>query len=187
PEHPPSPDYVLGLEYPEYVVPFDDEISIEDQPLPADASPTTLSPGYVADSDTLKKDPEEEPEEDPVDYPADGGDNDDDDEEEEEEEHLAPTDSTTLPAIDPVLSAEDTEAFEMDEEDVSEADMLPLKMLCLITLTPRFEAWESSAVAVTRQPGLDVTHAADYSFIDTVDATPECPMSIEVGYRITDV
>ncbi|GJZ94251.1 putative reverse transcriptase domain-containing protein [Tanacetum coccineum] len=69
PEHPPSPDYVPGPEYPEYVAPADEEIPTEDQPLPADASPAALSPGYVADSD-----PEEDPEEDPADYLADGGD-----------------------------------------------------------------------------------------------------------------
>ncbi|GKC59961.1 hypothetical protein Tco_1087559, partial [Tanacetum coccineum] len=46
----------------------DVEAPLEDQPLPADASPTALSPGYVADSD-----PDEDPEEDP----ADGGDDDD--------------------------------------------------------------------------------------------------------------
>ncbi|GJU85520.1 hypothetical protein Tco_1293066 [Tanacetum coccineum] len=49
PEHPPSPDYVPGPEHPPSLV--------EDQPLPIDASPTTLSPSYVADSD-----PEEDPE-----------------------------------------------------------------------------------------------------------------------------
>ncbi|GKB69539.1 hypothetical protein Tco_0930951 [Tanacetum coccineum] len=121
PEHPPSPDYVPGPKYPKYLVPPDDEVPIEDHPLPADASPTALSPGYVADSDPLK--------EDPADYPTDEGDDeeesseDDDDEEEDEaskedeedEEHLASTDSTTLPAIDLVPSAEDTEAFETDE------------------------------------------------------------------------
>ncbi|GKG56563.1 hypothetical protein Tco_0579887, partial [Tanacetum coccineum] len=93
--------------------------------LPADASPTALSSGYVADSDPLEKDPEE----DLANYPVDGGDNeeesfedDDDDEEEEEaskenedeEENLAPADSGALPAIDTVLSAEDTEPFETD-------------------------------------------------------------------------
>nr|GEY39449.1 reverse transcriptase domain-containing protein [Tanacetum cinerariifolium] len=42
--------------------------------------------------------------------------NDDDEEEdEEEEEHLAPADSTTLPTIDHVPSAEDTEEFETDD------------------------------------------------------------------------
>ncbi|GKE14486.1 hypothetical protein Tco_1422063 [Tanacetum coccineum] len=69
---------------------------MEDQPLPDDALPATLSSGYVADSD-LEEDPEEDP--------ANGGDDDDDessnddddeqeaykddDDEEEEEEHPA--------------------------------------------------------------------------------------------------
>ncbi|GJX54339.1 hypothetical protein Tco_0282708 [Tanacetum coccineum] len=133
PEHPPSPvevPYVPEPEYPEYLVPSDDEAPMEDQPLPADASPVALSPGYVADSD-LEEDPEEDSEEDHADYPADGGDDDDepsddddddtDDEDEEpfedeeEEEHLAPADSPAAPVIDPVPSAEDTEAFETDE------------------------------------------------------------------------
>ncbi|GJX47195.1 hypothetical protein Tco_0272385, partial [Tanacetum coccineum] len=81
------------------------EAPMEDQPLPADASPTTLSPGYIADFDP--EEDEEDPEEDPADHPVDGGDNDDnessddddddddvvkDEEDEEEEEHLAPAD-----------------------------------------------------------------------------------------------
>ncbi|GJY98469.1 hypothetical protein Tco_0515379 [Tanacetum coccineum] len=87
PEHSPSPDYVPGSEhppspvevpyvpepeYPEYLVPSDVEAPLEDQPLPTDALPTALSPGYVADFD-----PEEDLEEDHLDYPADGGDGDD--------------------------------------------------------------------------------------------------------------
>nr|GFD51158.1 hypothetical protein [Tanacetum cinerariifolium] len=52
---------------------------MEDQPLPADASPTALSPGYVVDSDPEKD--EKDPKEDPANYPADRGDNDDDDDE----------------------------------------------------------------------------------------------------------
>nr|GEW93544.1 zf-CCHC domain-containing protein [Tanacetum cinerariifolium] len=108
PEHPPSPDYVPGPEYSEYLVPPDDEAPIKDQPLPADASPTALLPGDVADSDPL--------EEDPIEYHIDGGDDVNEDEAfEEEEEHLALADSTTLHAIDPVPSAEDTKAFETDE------------------------------------------------------------------------
>ncbi|GKE89272.1 hypothetical protein Tco_1566747, partial [Tanacetum coccineum] len=71
----PSPvevPYVPETEYPEYFLPSDTEAPLEDQPLPIDASPTTLSPGYMADSD-----PEEDPEEDHVNYLADGGDDDD--------------------------------------------------------------------------------------------------------------
>ncbi|GJX16216.1 hypothetical protein Tco_0217048 [Tanacetum coccineum] len=57
----------------------------------------------------------------------------------------------------------------------------------LAAVTPRFEVKESSTVAAARQLGLDVTHAIDYGFVDTVDATPERPMTREVGYGITDV
>ncbi|GKF06148.1 hypothetical protein Tco_0036816, partial [Tanacetum coccineum] len=149
PEHPPSPDYVLGPEhlpspvevpyvpepeYPKYLVSSDAEAPLEDQPLPAEASPTALSPGYVADSDP-NKDPEEDPEEDHADYPADGvdgedepSDDDDDDDtddedkepfededDDEEEEHLALADSSTVPVVDLVPSAGDIKAFETDE------------------------------------------------------------------------
>ncbi|GKE57404.1 hypothetical protein Tco_1496589 [Tanacetum coccineum] len=126
--------YIPELEHPGYLVPSEDEAPMEDRPLPADASPAALSPGYVPDSD-----PEEDPEEDSeehADYPADGGDGDDepsdddsdddtdDDEEEpfkdeeddeEEEEHLAPADSSAIPVVDLVPSARDIEAFETDE------------------------------------------------------------------------
>ncbi|GJV96600.1 hypothetical protein Tco_1548177 [Tanacetum coccineum] len=149
PEHPPSPDYVPGPEHPpspieipyipepehpEYLVPSEDEAPMEDQPLPADASPAALSPGYVPDSD-LEEDLEEDSEE-HDDYPADGGDGDDEpsddgsdddtedddeepfedeDDDEEEEEHLAPADPDVVPIADPVPSVGDTEAFETDE------------------------------------------------------------------------
>ncbi|GKA43453.1 putative reverse transcriptase domain-containing protein [Tanacetum coccineum] len=130
---PPSPDYVPGPEepeqapllpefvpepvYPEFMPPEDEVFPAEEQPLPAAVSPTTDSPGYIADSDP--EEDEEDPEEDPTDYPADGGDDDDDDDEssdddeddddedddddveededEEEEEHPAPADSVPPP------------------------------------------------------------------------------------------
>ncbi|GKB21794.1 putative reverse transcriptase domain-containing protein [Tanacetum coccineum] len=77
---------------------------MEGQPLPADASPTTLSSSYIADFDPEEDD--EDPKEDPTDHPVDRGYNDDnessndddddddvvkDEEDEEEEEHLAET------------------------------------------------------------------------------------------------
>nr|GEZ21735.1 hypothetical protein [Tanacetum cinerariifolium] len=89
---------------------------MEDQPLPADISPTALSPGYVVDFD-LKKD-EKDPKEDPADYPADRGNNyddessnddDDDDDvekdEEDKEEHLAPSDPSDVSTDDLVPSS----------------------------------------------------------------------------------
>ncbi|GKF86597.1 hypothetical protein Tco_0254424 [Tanacetum coccineum] len=138
PEYPPSPaevPYVPEPEYPEYLVPSDDEAPWEDQPLPTDASPIALSPVYVADSDP-EEDPEEDTKEDHADYPADGGDDDDepsdddnddddtddddeepfeDEDDDEEGEHLAPTDSVIAPIVDFVPSFEETEPFDTDE------------------------------------------------------------------------
>ncbi|GJT24252.1 ribonuclease H-like domain-containing protein [Tanacetum coccineum] len=104
-----------GLTSPEQTATASDEEleePMEDQPLPADASPTALSPGYIADSDPEKD--EEDPEEDPADYPADRGDNDDnessdddddDDDVEEEEEHLALADPSVVLINDLVPSS----------------------------------------------------------------------------------
>ncbi|GJZ78611.1 hypothetical protein Tco_0643448 [Tanacetum coccineum] len=94
------------------------EALMEDQPLPVDASPTTLSLGYIADSNP--EEDEEDPKEDPADYPVDRGDNDDnessdddndddddekDEEDKEEEGHLAPADPSAVPTDDLVLSS----------------------------------------------------------------------------------
>ncbi|GJR00855.1 putative reverse transcriptase domain-containing protein [Tanacetum coccineum] len=137
------PVYVLEPEHLEYHAPSDDDIQVEDQPYVDDASPTTESPGYIADSDSMEedtnadsidypdepedggedddKDPEEDPSEGnkPEDDDDDDDDTDDEDEEptkdEEEGEHLAPTDSSAVPVVDPVLLAGDTEVFDTDE------------------------------------------------------------------------
>ncbi|GKB35960.1 hypothetical protein Tco_0880902, partial [Tanacetum coccineum] len=101
----------------------DHEFPAEEQPLPPIDSPTTESPGYVTESDP-EEDPEEyeddKTEDGSVDYPMDGGDDgddggdddgdssgddardeDEDEEDEEDEEHLAPADSTVVPADGP--------------------------------------------------------------------------------------
>ncbi|GJV96000.1 hypothetical protein Tco_1547577 [Tanacetum coccineum] len=87
PEVPPSPDYIPGPEEPQ-------SPPLLDFPLPAAASPTADSLGYVPEYDPEEDD--KDPEEDPADYPTDRDDDDDEDEdedEEEEEEHPAPSDS----------------------------------------------------------------------------------------------
>ncbi|GJT00990.1 putative reverse transcriptase domain-containing protein [Tanacetum coccineum] len=101
-EHPPSPVLRYHNTYLRLVVlvSSDAEASLEDQPLPVDASPTALSLGYVADSD-----PKEDPEEDHVGYPADGGDGDDDPSKDDED--------------DDDTDDEDEEPFE-DEDDLRE-------------------------------------------------------------------
>nr|GFD56357.1 hypothetical protein [Tanacetum cinerariifolium] len=85
---------------------------MEDQPLPANASPTALSPGYVVDSDPEKD--EKNPKEDPAYYPTDRGNNEDDEssnyddddddkkdeEDKEEEEHPAPIDPSDVSTDD---------------------------------------------------------------------------------------
>ncbi|GKB24424.1 hypothetical protein Tco_0863825 [Tanacetum coccineum] len=108
---PPSPDYMPGPEEPHTPLPLDfvsdpvylefmpsdDEVlPAEEHPLPAAASPTDQSPGYIPESDP-EEDPEEDdedPDEDPVNYPADR-----DDDNEEEEEHPAPADSVPPPPV----------------------------------------------------------------------------------------
>ncbi|GKD64776.1 hypothetical protein Tco_1306884 [Tanacetum coccineum] len=117
------PVYVPEPEHPEYHVPSDDDIQVEDQPYADDASPTAESPGYIADSDLMEEDTDEDsidypdepedgeedddkdPKEDPSEEhePEDDDDDDIDDEDEEptkdeeEEEHLAPADSSVTP------------------------------------------------------------------------------------------
>nr|GEZ13485.1 hypothetical protein [Tanacetum cinerariifolium] len=158
PEHPPSPieiPYVPNPEYPEYLAPSDDEAPLEDQPLPADASPIVASPDYVADSNP-EEDPEEDPEDDQADYPADGGDGDDEpsdddddddtndkdpeeepfedeEDDEEEKEHPASANSPVVPIVDPVLPAGDTEVLEADEPTHAPESLIsiPLSQTCL--------------------------------------------------------
>ncbi|GJW49610.1 hypothetical protein Tco_0090961 [Tanacetum coccineum] len=55
---------VLAPVYPEYLAPSDDDIAlVEDQSLPAPASPTALSLDYSANSELVEENPEEDSEE----------------------------------------------------------------------------------------------------------------------------
>nr|GEU57585.1 hypothetical protein [Tanacetum cinerariifolium] len=53
---------VPAPEYLEYLAPSDDDIPVEDQPLPTNALPTACSPGYIADSEPIEDDSKEDPE-----------------------------------------------------------------------------------------------------------------------------
>nr|GEU81735.1 hypothetical protein [Tanacetum cinerariifolium] len=128
-------DYVPKPMYPEYILLEDEHVlPAKEQPLPTVVSPTTKSPGYVAESDP-KEDPDEyeddESEDGPVDYPMDGGDDGDDDdddpsgddvdyedegeEDEGEEEHLASADiAVVVPTVEPVSPPEGTEQAEVE-------------------------------------------------------------------------
>ncbi|GJU48369.1 putative reverse transcriptase domain-containing protein [Tanacetum coccineum] len=105
------PVYVPEPEHPEYLVPSDDDIQVEDQPYVDDASPIFESPGHITDSESMEEDsidypdepedddedPQEDPEEDHTDYPADGEDgddepsDDDDDDDDTDDEDEEPT------------------------------------------------------------------------------------------------
>nr|GEX96703.1 reverse transcriptase domain-containing protein [Tanacetum cinerariifolium] len=104
PEYPPSPKFVPEPVYPEFMPAEDDILPVEEQPLPAAASPTTESSGDECDDEDESSNDDED---DDLDIEGD----------EEEDEYLAPADSTAvaLPAIDHAPSAEETESFETDE------------------------------------------------------------------------
>nr|GEY13359.1 hypothetical protein [Tanacetum cinerariifolium] len=135
PEHPPSPDYVPSPEhlpspieipcvpepkYPEYLAPSDDEAPLEDQPLPADASPVATSRNYMADSDS-EEDPEEDPEDDQANYPADGGDGDDDPSDDDDDDDTDDKDP-------------EEEPFEEDDKE-EVAQLRPTLLLCLLEIS----------------------------------------------------
>ncbi|GKG37606.1 hypothetical protein Tco_0456829, partial [Tanacetum coccineum] len=122
--------------------------------------------------------------EDPADYPVDGGDDvddessDDDDEEEEEEEqeasedddgdeeeHLAPADSSTVPIVDHVSSAEDTEAFETDE---SASTPVP---------SPRRRTARMSIRPPTPMSATVEALIAEYASAPTLPSPPPSPLS----------
>nr|GEX94444.1 hypothetical protein [Tanacetum cinerariifolium] len=80
-EAPPSPDYITGPEYPEYLPPADDVFLAEEKLLPAVISPITESPGYVTDLEPEMEPAEEDGDDEKsegnhIDYPTSRGDDD---------------------------------------------------------------------------------------------------------------
>ncbi|GJT27434.1 putative reverse transcriptase domain-containing protein [Tanacetum coccineum] len=173
PKRPPSPNYVHAPEHP------------PSPPLLDDASPTALSPGYMADSDS-EEDPEEDPEEDHANYPADGGDgddesfdNDDDDDDveeddkddEEEEDHSAPADSSAVPTVDHVPSVEDAEAFETDKHAPTPPTS-PHRIILFSKTIPR-TAW----VSVQTQTPIPFPSKAEVDRLLALPTPPPSPLT----------
>ncbi|GJR37575.1 hypothetical protein Tco_1213259 [Tanacetum coccineum] len=145
------PVYVLEPKHPEYHVPTDDDIQVEDQPYADDASPTAESPGHIADSESMEKDsidypdkpeddnedPKEDPEEDHTDYPADGEDgddeppDDDDDDDDTDDENEEPTQDEEL------------------EEHLAPADSSTVHVVDPVPSTGDTEAFETDESAPT--------------------------------------
>nr|GEV67860.1 hypothetical protein [Tanacetum cinerariifolium] len=170
-----SPDYVLGPEYLEYLAPSDNQIPIQDQPLPAGDDKEEEDESFDDDDDDAEKEDAFEEDED------------------EEDEHLALTDSVALPAINPAHIAEYASASIPPSPPPSLLSPLssPLPKITspLLLLPPpltsptyaseplgyraamvQFEVEESLTAAVARQTGHTLAHKVDYGFIDTLDA-----------------
>ncbi|GKF37235.1 hypothetical protein Tco_0113993, partial [Tanacetum coccineum] len=115
------PVYVLEPEHLKHHVPSDDDIQVEDQPYAEDASPTAESPRYVADSDLL----EEDTDEDSINYPDEPKDDDEDPEEDDEEDpEEDPSEEHELEDEDtkeeePSEGSDETKLFEEDETTVT--------------------------------------------------------------------
>ncbi|GKA23490.1 hypothetical protein Tco_0709523, partial [Tanacetum coccineum] len=167
-----------------------------DYPLPPIDSPTTESPGYVTESDP-EEDPEEyeddETEDGPVDYPMDGGDDGDDDDgdssgddardedkdeeddedEEEEEEHLAPADSTVVPADRPAFPPEGTEpVIPPPSTDITIGARITIRPQTSISLPPEAEVerllnHKTTSITITILSAIDHTlYQQGSAFID---------------------
>ncbi|GKE95570.1 hypothetical protein Tco_1580425 [Tanacetum coccineum] len=98
----------------EYHAPSDDDIQVEDQPYAGDTSPTAKSPGYIADSDSM----EEDTDEDSIDYTDELEDDDEDPKEDPNKEH-DPEDEDTK-GEEASESFDETRPFEEDETDVTQ-------------------------------------------------------------------
>ncbi|GKA58756.1 hypothetical protein Tco_0758069 [Tanacetum coccineum] len=108
--------YVPEPEHPEYHAPSDDDIQIEDQPYVNDASQTAESPGYIADSESMKEDTDA----DSIDYPnepKDGKEDDDEDSEEDPEEDPSEEHEPEDDDYDDDTDDEDEEPTEDEEEE----------------------------------------------------------------------
>nr|GEX40713.1 hypothetical protein [Tanacetum cinerariifolium] len=189
-----KPDKPIYLEY----IPLEDEhiLLAEKQPLLPIVSPTTESPGYVAESD-----PEEDPEDNSSGYDADDEDEDDEDEK-EEEEHLAPADSIVVIPID-----EFTSISLPPEAEVERLLAMPtLPPSPLTSLSPpstgeRLARCTTPAALpspplppflypppIDRREGESSTRGrgVDYGFSDTFEAEMRHRGIREVGYGIRD-
>ncbi|GKG16616.1 hypothetical protein Tco_0361573, partial [Tanacetum coccineum] len=138
PQSPPLLDFVPEPMYLEYMPQEDEILSVEEQLLPAAASPTADSPVYVPESDP-EEEPEEDdedPDEDPADYPADRDDDDDGYDDEEEEPSGDDADDED--------EDEDKEEEEEEEEHPALADSVPP----VYRMTARISIWDEPSISL---------------------------------------
>ncbi|GKE55580.1 hypothetical protein Tco_1494765, partial [Tanacetum coccineum] len=144
---PPLLDFVPEPVYSEFMPPEDEVLPAEEQPLPAAASPTADSPGYV-----LESDPEEDPEEE-----------DDDEDLRRILLIILPTEETmammrmshpmrmivALPAVDHAPSVEETEPFETNESAATPPPHPAYRVTAMISIQdePPTPFWSDTEVA----------------------------------------
>nr|GEV39542.1 putative reverse transcriptase domain-containing protein [Tanacetum cinerariifolium] len=197
PEAPLSP--VHAPVYPEYLAPTDDDIEpAEDQPLPASASPTSISPDYSTDSEPVEDDPEEDPKEELS--------------EEEEEELLAPADSQpaglyidlpseewrtapTPPSPSPSLLSPLSSPLPKIpspplllpsltcRDIIPKANMPFQKRARFATPSQRFEIRESSAATAARQAMFTFARGTESGFITALEEVKESVTDIATRHR----
>ncbi|GJV57707.1 hypothetical protein Tco_1458712 [Tanacetum coccineum] len=148
---PHDPDYVPEPMYPEYI-PLEDEhvFSAEEQPLPPVVSPTTESPGYVAESDPeedLQEYEDDETEDGPIDYPIDGGDDGDDDD----------GDSSGDDADDEDDANDEDDADEEDEDEEDEEEHLASADFTIMASTVELVSPPEGTEPVIPPPSTDIT------------------------------
>ncbi|GJT28537.1 hypothetical protein Tco_0908812 [Tanacetum coccineum] len=169
PVAPPSPDYILGPENLQILPVPQDEDEREPMFIQAHWTPG-IRARSVGGSGWSKED--DETEDGPVDYPMDGGDDGDDDDgdssgddardedkdeeddedEEEEEEHLAPADSTVVPADGPVFPPEGTEPIiPPPSTDITIGARITIRPQTSISLPPEAELrdfWHDYSITI---------------------------------------
>nr|GEU63977.1 reverse transcriptase domain-containing protein [Tanacetum cinerariifolium] len=143
--------YMFEAKTPEYHVPSDDDMQVEDRPYADNASPIAESPGHIVDSESMEEDsidypdepedededPEEDPEEDHTDYPADGGDGDDEPSDDDtDDEDKKPTEN-------------EVDDKEEEEEHLAPTDSLATPIVDLVPLVGDTEAFEIDESAPT--------------------------------------
>ncbi|GJT38406.1 hypothetical protein Tco_0938271 [Tanacetum coccineum] len=161
------PIYVPEPEHSEYHAPSDDDIQVEDQPYADDASPTAESPGYIADSDLIEEDTDENS----IDYPYEpkyGKEDDDEDPREDLEEDPSEENEPEDDDDDDDIDDEDKEPTkdEDEEEHLAPADS-SVTRLCRARKTIRLEPpmsasmkariVEHDAAPIPQQPYYDQT------------------------------
>ncbi|GJR11977.1 putative reverse transcriptase domain-containing protein, partial [Tanacetum coccineum] len=182
------PVYVPEPEHPEYHAPSDNDIHVEDQPYADDASPTAESPGYIADSDSM----EEDTDEDYINYPDEPEDGEEDDDEDPEEDPEEDPSEEHEPEDDEDDDDTDDEDEELTEDEEEEEHIAPADSFAVPVVDPvpsaedtkAFETDESAPTPGSPQTRIPFSQTHLRRARKTVRLEP--PMSASMKARIAE-